>query len=95
MRKDRTNVFARRGSDIELIKAGGVFRYRGPENLVETAQVLGITSDATGIPHVRYQVMIERPYLGRMIDGPRILNLRSFVERFSERLMPVPAHAAE
>lgn len=95
MRKDRSNIFARRGADIELIKAGGVFRYRGPDNHVETAQVLGITSDATGIPHVRYQVMIEKPFFGRMVDGPRILNLRSFVERFTERLHPAPAQAAE
>lgn len=95
MRKDRTNVFARRGSAIELIKAGGVFRYRGPEDHVETAEVLGITSDATGIPHVRYQVMIEQPLLGRLVEGPRMLNLRSFVERFNERLQQAPVWAAE
>jgi hypothetical protein len=94
MRKDRSNIFARRGQEIELIKAGGVFRYRGNDDYVETAQVLGISSDATGIPHVRYQVLIERPNMGRSIEGPRLLNLRTFVERFSERLMPV-AEAAE
>jgi hypothetical protein len=87
MRRDRSNIFARRGQEIELIKAGGVFRYRGHDDYVETAQVLGITSDATGIPHVRYQVMIERPNMGRLMEGPRILNLRSFIERFSERLL--------
>lgn len=97
MRKDRSNIFARRGQDIELIKAGGVFRYRGNDDYVETAQVLGITSDATGIPHVRYQVLVERPNMGRSIEGPRLLNLRTFIERFSERLMPIgePAAAAE
>lgn len=95
MRKDRSNIFARRGAEIELIKAGGVFRHRGADNLVETAEVIGITSDATGIPHVRYQVMIERPFFGRMIDGPKILNLQSFVERFTERLSADPAQAAE
>jgi hypothetical protein len=86
MRRDRSNIFARRGQEIELIKAGGVFRYRH-DDYVETAQVLGITSDATGIPHVRYQVLIERPNMGRLMEGPRILNLRSFIERFSERLL--------
>ena len=97
MRKDRSNIFARRGQDIELIKAGGVFRYRGNDEYVETAQVLAITSDATGIPHVRYQVLIEGPNMGRSIEGPRMLNLRTFVERFSERIMasPEPAAAAE
>lgn len=97
MRKDRSNIFARRGQDIELIKAGGVFRFRGNDGYAETAQVLGISSDATGIPHVRYQVLIERPNMGRSIEGPRLLNLRTFVERFSERLMPIPepAEAAE
>jgi hypothetical protein len=94
MRRDRSNIFARRGQDIELIKAGGVFRYRGNDGYVETAQVLGISSDATGIPHVRYQVLIERPNMGRLVEGPRMLNLRSFLERFSERLTPA-AEAAE
>lgn len=94
MRSERSNIFARRGDQVEMIRAGGIFRYRGPENLVETATVIGVSSDATGIPHVRYNVLIERPFLGRMADGPRILNIHTFMERFRERLTP-KAQAAE
>lgn len=85
MGKAYSNIFLKRGGAFEYIKAGQRFRRRGAGHLVETARVLAICSDGAGIPHVRYQVRIERPQLRPVEDGPRILNLRSFIERYRER----------
>lgn len=88
MRKDRNSLPAHRDADIELIKAGGVFRFRGPNGVVETAYTRGLAADITGIPHVRYELQVDRPALGRVIRVPKILNLRSFLERYTERVQP-------
>lgn len=88
MRKDRHVIPAGRSADIELIRAGGTFRFRGPGGVVETAYTRGVTDDITGIPHVRYDLVVERPFLGRVLKGPKTLNLRSFLERYTERVQP-------
>ena len=64
---------------------GSVFRHTGPGNVIETAKVVEIETDPMGIPHVRYDLTIERNKM-RMtdLDTRRTLNLRTFASRFSE-----------
>jgi hypothetical protein len=70
---------------VQDVKVGSVYRRTGPGDVVETAKVLGVSPDAAGIPHVRYQISIKRPAFTEMEDR-RTLNLESFAERFSERI---------
>lgn len=86
--RERGNLFIRRGRNLELMKAGDVFQRKpaAGDHFIERARVLSIFSDAVGIPHVRYNVVIEHPNKERFEDGPRILNIHSFTERFKLRV---------
>lgn len=86
--RERSNLFIRRGRDMELLKAGDVYQKKvaPDDHFVEQARVLSIFSDVVGIPHVRYNVVIEHPNKERFEDGPRILNIHSFTERFRIRI---------
>ena len=68
--RERGNLFIHRGRNLEPMRA----------------RVLSIFSDVVGIPHVRYDIVIEHPTKKRFEDGPRILNIHSFTERFKERV---------
>jgi hypothetical protein len=74
------NLFVRRGRTLQFVRVGATFR-RKADSVVETARVISIAPDAAGIPHVRYEAGLERPF-GRVEAGPRTLNLTSFAERF-------------
>ena len=67
------------------IQAGNVFRCPHTGPVVETAKVLSVRSDSYGIPHVTYQVRIRRANHD-VQDGPRLLALKSFTERYTERV---------
>ena len=86
--RERGNLFIHRGRNLEPMKAGDIFQKK-PKNgdqFIERARVLSIFSDVVGIPHVRYDIVIEHPTKKRFEDGPRILNIHSFTERFKERV---------
>jgi hypothetical protein len=70
------------------IVPGARFRHISSK-VIETAEVLAITADPMGIPHVRFTVVIESRYRSPVETGPRMLNLQSFTERFSD-----PVHSA-
>lgn len=76
------NLFVRRGKTVTFVRVGATFRRRRDETVVETARVISIAPDASGIPHVRYEAGLERGAFSRMEAGPRTLNLASFAERF-------------
>lgn len=64
---------------------GSVFQHIGPGNLIETAKVVEIDTDPMGIPHVRYDLTVERNKLHMSdLDTRRTLNLETFASRFSE-----------
>ncbi len=67
------------------IEAGYVFRCPRTGAVVETAKVLSVRADSYGIPHVTYQVRIRRANHD-MRDGPRMLALKSFTRRYTERV---------
>ena len=77
-------VFRFTPKDID-VRVGSVFRYSGPGAITETAKVLEIEPDSMGIPHVRYELMIERNQRRlNDLDTRRTLNLQTFSSRFSE-----------
>ncbi len=90
----RVGLFGRQRPVPARIEPGCVYRFHGPDGLVETAQVLAVVSGISGIPHVRYELTIERPAYGRLLEGPKILNLASFAAHFREPV-ELPVLAAE
>ena len=78
------SIFFKRGASLENITAGSTFRRTEP-NVVETAEVLSVTRDSYGIPHVRYTVRFQRATRAPTTEGQRVLALKSFAERYTER----------
>lgn len=76
------------GRDEEIvvdIKVGAVYRRQGPGNVVETARVIDVGPDAMGIPHVRYEVLVEQSRVRHNhFAANRTLNLQSFRDLFAE-----------
>lgn len=77
--------FLARRPHVPAVAAGGLYRRHGAGNLVETARVLSVHPDELGIAHVRYQVSIRQGTETRD-EEERMLNLRSFAERYRERV---------
>ena len=44
------------------VKAGATYRHIQSRDIVEIARVLDISSDSMGIPHVTYDVQIEKSH---------------------------------
>ncbi len=76
-------VFRKPRQNLE-IRAGQRFRRVLADRAVETAQVLSVGKDATGIPHVRFNVVRSRPSCIDYKEGPRVLALDSFWTNYSE-----------
>jgi len=77
----------RRGADeMPLIEPGAIYRRVRPNNLVETARVLAVTTDNVGIPHVRVDIRIDGPHYARSAQGQRLLSLDAFAADFTERI---------
>ena len=67
------------------VREGSVFQHKGPGNLIETAKVLDIATDAMGIPHVRYDLAVERNKMPLdSLASSRTLNLQSFTSHFTD-----------
>lgn len=83
-RRERSNLIFRRGGKLEYIRVGDTFRHRNAGPVEELAEVISLYADRNNIPHVRFELSLRRNELG-VQGGPRVLNLLSFRERFSER----------
>ncbi len=71
-------------SDTDRIRIGAVFARINAAQVTETARVLRIEHNMTGIPHVRYDFTVHRA--DRVLEcGPRILALPTFLKRFHPR----------
>ena len=82
--KSLERVFRPRNRNVD-VTVGSVFRHSGPGDLVELAKVLEVEPDAMGIPHVRYELMVERNQRRITdLDTRRTLNLQTFAARFCE-----------
>jgi hypothetical protein len=87
-----SSVFYRRGEVLEYIRAGTSFRRLHSDRTVETAQVLGLYVDLYGIPHITFDLSIERPGRGGYQAGSRTMALKVFCANYGERR---PAAAAK
>jgi hypothetical protein len=84
------NSMDRRTTDAlsEQIVTGAVFAaMRG--SLREQAEVIGVTHDSHGIPHVRYHLQLDRAGNHDRV-GMRTLALSSFCERYIHRQLESP-----
>jgi hypothetical protein len=77
-------MFSKRGTPVEDITAGTTYRHTEP-HMVETAEVLSVSNDAFGIPHVRYTVSFHLPARAVTNAGERVLALKTFAARYTER----------
>lgn len=78
-------MFFRRFNDQDVVKAGATFRRERPDHTVETAKVISVDPDSFGIPHVRYELVFEKPSMpSRIVDGPRVLALEAFADTYRE-----------
>lgn len=67
------------------IQSGAVYRRNGPGDLIETAKVIQVEPDALGIPHVSFDVKIEKARDDKStFKARRTLNLATFSNIFSE-----------
>ena len=72
---------------MEYIRPGAAFRRVKPDKSIETARILAVVVDVMDIPHVRYEINLERPSRTLVFkDGPRTLSLTSFTHTYRERV---------
>lgn len=85
-RRKLTSVFCLRGKAVEYIRPGAIFRRIRADQTTETAEIVDVYSDPSGIPHFRYDLTFERPHWPAVREGQRVLSARTFFDQFSERL---------
>ena len=84
--KSLASMFFRRGKAFENVLPGCLFRRIHDNELVETAEVESVAADAYGIPHVKFKVTFSRPNRFSYDEGSRMLALKSFADRYRERV---------
>lgn len=89
-----SSFFFKRGSKLEYVRPGSTFQRIHRDQMVETARVLSVGTDAYGIPHVRFQVSFRRPNRNQFDGGARMLALKSFADQYRERVPAVEAAAS-
>ena len=83
----QASTFFKNSGKMQYIRSGSQFRRTHSGSLVETAQVLAVASDGSGIPYVRYEVVFEKPGGARpYLDGPRMLALSTFASTYREHV---------
>lgn len=76
------SAFVPQGQQIE---AGATYTRQGTGAFMETAEVLDVAPDKMGIPHVRYQLLVQRGVSKPTVET-RTLSLEAFLGRFRERM---------
>ena len=84
--KSLAGMFFRRGKAFENVLPGCLFRRIHDNELVETSEVESVAADAYGIPHVKFKVTFSRPNRFSYDEGSRMLALKSFADRYRERV---------
>jgi len=84
--RERSSVFIKRGRDMEYIRRGMSFQRIKSDKSIETAKILAVVLDALKIPHVRYEIDLQRPSRSATFKvGPRTLSLTSFADTYRGR----------
>ena len=85
--RERSSIFIKRGRKMEYIRPGTAFRRIKPDKSIETAKILAVVLDGMHIPHVRYEINLQRPSWSRSFnDGPRTLSLASFAKTYRDHV---------
>lgn len=72
---------AGRHFEAEGLRPGAIYEYRKEANMVECARVVAVEDDASGVPHIRFEVTLS--CRGRIFDyGPRTMGVHTFLERY-------------
>ena len=78
-------MFFRKSVRPDDVSVGKSFQRRREDDALERAEVLGISPDAFGIPHVRYELTVEKPLSHRLYPaGTKVLSLIAFSEAYQE-----------
>lgn len=86
--RERSSIFIKRGRKMEYIRPGTAYRRIKPDKSIETAKILAVVLDGMRIPHVRFEINLQRPSRSPAFrDGPRILSLTSFTHTYRERVV--------
>jgi hypothetical protein len=81
-----SSMFFRRGGQMEYVRPGSTFQRVHEDDLIETAEVESVGTDAYGIPHVKFKVSFRRPNRSTFEEGTRMLALRTFADRYRDRV---------
>jgi hypothetical protein len=81
-----SSMFFRRGARMEYVRSGSTFQRVHADDLIETAQVESVGTDAYGIPHVKFKVSFRRPNRNTFEEGSRLLALKTFADRYKDRV---------
>ena len=77
-------MFGRRASPLGVAN-GDVFRRTNGIRVFETAEVVCVSDDRTGIPHVRFRLRVGRADSPMIQAEERTLALSAFLQHFPER----------
>ncbi len=78
-------MFFRQPKPVADITPGAVYRRNRPHNIVEVAEVMRVSDDRAGIPHVHFRVSYGHKYQFRNREV-RTLALASFTDRYQPEL---------
>jgi len=81
-----SSLFYMRGDRLEYVRPGAAFRRLRSDRAIETAEILAVYTDPSGIPHFRYDVVITSAHGPVVREGPRVLAAKSFLDQYVERL---------
>ncbi len=82
----RSMLFRRGVKVADDVQPGSTFQRIHADDLIETAKVLSIAEDPYGIPHVKFLVSFRRPNRNTFDEGNRMLALKTFSDRYKERV---------
>lgn len=80
------SIFFRRDDRMEYVRPGSTFQRVHADDMIETARVEAVATDAYGIPHVKFRVSFRRPNRHSFDEGSRMLALKTFADRYRERV---------
>ncbi len=80
------SMLFRRDNPADSVLPGLTFQRVHADDMIETAKVLSVDEDPYGIPHVKFLVSFRRPNRNSFDEGNRMLALKTFADRYRERV---------
>ena len=84
MRSSRafSSMFSRHAEAADTVRPGSRFSREHPGNMLEVAEIVSVSNDDAGIPHVCFNLCYQHPARGNLDTARRTLALKSFSERY-------------